>query len=172
MNLLFSFLEPTRSHSALLAGYFSKVYINILFWFAYYFCQCGLSDLRDTDLYAILQVVVCLMIRKTVPLMNYVQVSKTLCFRSTVVDCLFNFMEQKKKAWLNFKSNPFYVWNLCIKPFLVYSIVWCACCMLWSPCEIIHSWFNIISTGPSECFPSTCWFDRNYIHYGGKFLPL
>ncbi|KAF7805598.1 serine/threonine-protein phosphatase 6 regulatory subunit 3 [Senna tora] len=42
MNLLFSFLEPNRSHSALLAGYFSKV-------------------------------VVCLMIRKTVPLMNYVQ---------------------------------------------------------------------------------------------------
>jgi serine/threonine-protein phosphatase 6 regulatory subunit 3 len=25
MNLLFSFLEPNRSHSALLAGYFSKV---------------------------------------------------------------------------------------------------------------------------------------------------
>ncbi|KAK9058599.1 hypothetical protein SSX86_023441 [Deinandra increscens subsp. villosa] len=42
MNLLFSFLEPTRTHSALLAGYFSKV-------------------------------VICLMMRKTVPLMNYVQ---------------------------------------------------------------------------------------------------
>ncbi|KAG4387187.1 hypothetical protein GLYMA_11G145600v4 [Glycine max] len=42
MNLLFSFLEPDRSHSTLLAGYFSKV-------------------------------VICLMIRKTVPLMNYVQ---------------------------------------------------------------------------------------------------
>ncbi|KAI3826491.1 hypothetical protein L1987_00539 [Smallanthus sonchifolius] len=42
MNLLFSFLEPTRSHSAFLAGYFSKV-------------------------------VICLMLRKTVPLMNYVQ---------------------------------------------------------------------------------------------------
>ncbi|KAJ9540547.1 hypothetical protein OSB04_027053 [Centaurea solstitialis] len=42
MNLLFSFLEPTRPHSALLAGYFSKV-------------------------------VICLMLRKTVPLMNYVQ---------------------------------------------------------------------------------------------------
>nr|KYP68537.1 Serine/threonine-protein phosphatase 6 regulatory subunit 2 [Cajanus cajan] len=42
MNLLFSFLEPDRSHSTLLAGYFSKV-------------------------------VVCLLIRKTVPLMNYVQ---------------------------------------------------------------------------------------------------
>ncbi|XP_019413562.1 PREDICTED: serine/threonine-protein phosphatase 6 regulatory subunit 3-like isoform X2 [Lupinus angustifolius] len=42
MNLLFSFLEPDRSHSSLLAGYFSKV-------------------------------VVCLMMRKTVPLMNYVQ---------------------------------------------------------------------------------------------------
>ncbi|THG13448.1 hypothetical protein TEA_020985 [Camellia sinensis var. sinensis] len=42
MNLLFSFLEPNRTHSALLAGYFSKV-------------------------------VICLMMRKTVPLMNYVQ---------------------------------------------------------------------------------------------------
>ncbi|XP_010253686.1 PREDICTED: serine/threonine-protein phosphatase 6 regulatory subunit 3 isoform X2 [Nelumbo nucifera] len=43
MDLLFSFLEPNRPHSTLLAGYFSKV-------------------------------VVCLMLRKTVPLMNYVQV--------------------------------------------------------------------------------------------------
>ncbi|KAL6516669.1 hypothetical protein OROGR_019974 [Orobanche gracilis] len=43
MNLLFSFLEPNRHHSALLAGYFSKV-------------------------------VVCLMLRKTVSLMNYVEV--------------------------------------------------------------------------------------------------
>ncbi|OIT02326.1 PREDICTED: serine/threonine-protein phosphatase 6 regulatory subunit 3-like isoform X2 [Nicotiana attenuata] len=42
MDLLFSFLEPNRPHSALLAGYFSKV-------------------------------VVCLMLRKTIPLMNYVQ---------------------------------------------------------------------------------------------------
>ncbi|KAK6138098.1 hypothetical protein DH2020_028162 [Rehmannia glutinosa] len=42
MNLLFSFLEPNRPHSALLAGYFSKV-------------------------------VVCLMLRKTIPLMNYVK---------------------------------------------------------------------------------------------------
>ncbi|KAK1373602.1 serine/threonine-protein phosphatase 6 regulatory subunit 3-like [Heracleum sosnowskyi] len=42
MDLLFSFLEPTRPHSAVLAGYFSKV-------------------------------VVCLMLRKTVPLMTYVQ---------------------------------------------------------------------------------------------------
>lgn len=47
MNLLFSFLEPTRSHSALLAGYFSKV-------------------------------VICLMLRKTVPLMNYVQVHQNV----------------------------------------------------------------------------------------------
>ncbi|XP_076921871.1 uncharacterized protein LOC143583455 isoform X2 [Bidens hawaiensis] len=43
MDLLFSFLEPTHPHGALLAGYFSKV-------------------------------VICLMLRKTVPLMNYVQV--------------------------------------------------------------------------------------------------
>ncbi|KAL3618555.1 hypothetical protein CASFOL_037637 [Castilleja foliolosa] len=42
MNLLFSFLEPNRHHSALLAGYFSKV-------------------------------VVCLMLRKTISLMNYVK---------------------------------------------------------------------------------------------------
>ncbi|KAL3653028.1 hypothetical protein CASFOL_002709 [Castilleja foliolosa] len=42
MNLLFSFLEPKRHHSALLAGYFSKV-------------------------------VVCLMLRKTISLMNYVK---------------------------------------------------------------------------------------------------
>lgn len=42
MNKLFSFLEPEHQHSALLAGYFSKV-------------------------------VVCLLLRKTVPLMNYIQ---------------------------------------------------------------------------------------------------
>ncbi|KAL0757944.1 hypothetical protein Bca101_095612 [Brassica carinata] len=42
MDLLFSFLEPNRSHSALLAGYFSKV-------------------------------VICLMVRKTAALMNYVK---------------------------------------------------------------------------------------------------
>ncbi|KAJ4816003.1 Serine/threonine-protein phosphatase 6 regulatory subunit 1 [Rhynchospora pubera] len=42
MNLLFSFLKPDRSHSPLLAGYFSKV-------------------------------VICLMLRKTLPLINYVQ---------------------------------------------------------------------------------------------------
>ncbi|XP_004487102.1 uncharacterized protein [Cicer arietinum] len=52
MNLLFSFLEPNRSHSALLAGYFSKV-------------------------------VVCLMIRKTVSLMNYVQAHQNV-FRQLV----------------------------------------------------------------------------------------
>jgi serine/threonine-protein phosphatase 6 regulatory subunit 3 len=42
MDLLFSFLDPNRPHSALLAGYFSKI-------------------------------VICLMLRKTLPLMNYVQ---------------------------------------------------------------------------------------------------
>ncbi|KAG5248247.1 serine/threonine-protein phosphatase regulatory [Salix suchowensis] len=52
MNLLFSFLEPNRSHSALLAGYFSKV-------------------------------VVCLMLRKTIPLMNYVQAHQDV-FRQLV----------------------------------------------------------------------------------------
>ncbi|CDP14075.1 unnamed protein product [Coffea canephora] len=51
MDLLFSFLEPNRPHSALLAGYFSKAFS-----------------------FAVLQVVICLMLRKTVPLMNYVQV--------------------------------------------------------------------------------------------------
>ncbi|KAK8697920.1 hypothetical protein V6N13_114052 [Hibiscus sabdariffa] len=52
MNFLFSFLEPNRPHSALLAGYFSKV-------------------------------VVCLMLRKTVPIMNYVQVHQDV-FRKLV----------------------------------------------------------------------------------------
>ncbi|KAF2321758.1 hypothetical protein GH714_002507 [Hevea brasiliensis] len=52
MNLLFSFLEPNRPHSALLAGYFSKV-------------------------------VVCLMVRKTVPLMKYVQAHQDV-FRQLV----------------------------------------------------------------------------------------
>ncbi|KAJ6691560.1 SERINE/THREONINE-PROTEIN PHOSPHATASE 6 REGULATORY SUBUNIT 2-LIKE ISOFORM X1 [Salix purpurea] len=52
MSLLFSFLEPNRCHSALLAGYFSKV-------------------------------VVCLMLRKTVPLMNYVQAHQDV-FRQLV----------------------------------------------------------------------------------------
>lgn len=42
MNMLFSFLDPNRPHSALQAGYFSKL-------------------------------VICLMVRKTVSLMNYVQ---------------------------------------------------------------------------------------------------
>ncbi|KAK8543461.1 hypothetical protein V6N13_136029 [Hibiscus sabdariffa] len=42
VNLLFSFVEPNRPHSALTAGYFSKV-------------------------------VICLMLRKTIPLMNYIQ---------------------------------------------------------------------------------------------------
>ncbi|KAG6385242.1 hypothetical protein SASPL_154072 [Salvia splendens] len=42
MDLLFSFLDPERSHSSQLAGYFSKV-------------------------------VVCLLLRKTTPLMNYIQ---------------------------------------------------------------------------------------------------
>ncbi|XP_047307574.1 serine/threonine-protein phosphatase 6 regulatory subunit 3-like [Impatiens glandulifera] len=52
MDILFSFLEPNRPHSALLAGYFSKV-------------------------------VVCLMLRKTVPLMNYVQAHQDV-FRQLV----------------------------------------------------------------------------------------
>ncbi|XP_043700614.1 serine/threonine-protein phosphatase 6 regulatory subunit 3-like [Telopea speciosissima] len=52
MHLLFSFLEPNRSHSTLLAGYFSKV-------------------------------VVCLMLRKTVPFMNYVQAHQEI-FRQLV----------------------------------------------------------------------------------------
>uniref|UniRef100_A0A7N0RDC2 SIT4 phosphatase-associated family protein n=1 Tax=Kalanchoe fedtschenkoi TaxID=63787 RepID=A0A7N0RDC2_KALFE len=52
MDLLFSFLEPDRSQSAMLAGYFSKV-------------------------------VVCLMLRKTVPLMNYVKAHQDV-FRKLV----------------------------------------------------------------------------------------
>ncbi|EYU43237.1 hypothetical protein ABFS82_08G126700 [Erythranthe guttata] len=42
MDLLFSFLDPERPHSTLLAGYFSKVFV-------------------------------CLLLRKTTPLMNYIQ---------------------------------------------------------------------------------------------------
>jgi|APAra0007618257_1042622.scaffolds.fasta_scaffold05083_2 hypothetical protein len=30
MNLLFSFLEPNRSHSVMLAGYFSKVMFSLV----------------------------------------------------------------------------------------------------------------------------------------------
>ncbi|KAJ9698100.1 hypothetical protein PVL29_007281 [Vitis rotundifolia] len=52
MDLLFSFLEPNRHHSTLLAGYFSKV-------------------------------VVCLMLRRTVSLMNYVQAHQNV-FRQLV----------------------------------------------------------------------------------------
>ncbi|CBI16320.3 unnamed protein product, partial [Vitis vinifera] len=52
MDLLFSFLEPNRPHSTLLAGYFSKV-------------------------------VVCLMLRRTVSLMNYVQAHQNV-FRQLV----------------------------------------------------------------------------------------
>nr|KYP68474.1 Serine/threonine-protein phosphatase 6 regulatory subunit 2 [Cajanus cajan] len=65
MNLLFSFLEPDRSHSTLLAGYFSKV-------------------------------VVCLLIRKTVPLMNYVQVSKPMCFYSVFLYWVILIIDYKK----------------------------------------------------------------------------
>ncbi|CAM8961320.1 unnamed protein product [Rhodiola kirilowii] len=52
VDLLFSFLEPDRPHSAMLAGYFSKV-------------------------------VVCLLLRKTVPLMNYVKAHQDV-FRKLV----------------------------------------------------------------------------------------
>ncbi|XP_047947954.1 serine/threonine-protein phosphatase 6 regulatory subunit 1-like isoform X2 [Salvia hispanica] len=50
VDLLFSFLEPERSHSTLLAGYFSKV-------------------------------VVCLLLRKTTPLMNYIQAHQDIIKR-------------------------------------------------------------------------------------------
>eukprot|EP00268_Persea_americana_P025306 TRINITY_DN2466_c0_g1_i6.p1 TRINITY_DN2466_c0_g1~~TRINITY_DN2466_c0_g1_i6.p1 ORF type:complete len:584 (-),score=119.25 TRINITY_DN2466_c0_g1_i6:1229-2980(-) len=52
LDVLFSFLEPKRSHSALLAGYFSKV-------------------------------VICLMLRKTIPLMNYIRARQDI-FRQLV----------------------------------------------------------------------------------------
>ncbi|KAL1560505.1 serine/threonine-protein phosphatase 6 regulatory subunit 1-like [Salvia divinorum] len=50
MNLLFSFLEPERPHSSLLAGYFSKV-------------------------------VVCLLLRKTTPLTNYIRAHQDIIKR-------------------------------------------------------------------------------------------
>ncbi|KAL8198086.1 hypothetical protein R6Q57_024383 [Mikania cordata] len=55
MDLLFSFLEPARPHSALLAGYFSKV-------------------------------VICLMMRRMVPLINYVQAHQ--CVFQQLVDLI------------------------------------------------------------------------------------
>ncbi|OIW13908.1 hypothetical protein TanjilG_31797 [Lupinus angustifolius] len=55
LNLLFSFLDPTHSHSNLLAGYFNKV-------------------------------VVCLLLRKTVPFMQYVQTHQEIV--SKLVDLI------------------------------------------------------------------------------------
>lgn len=55
MNLLFSFLNPMRSHSTLLAGYFSKV-------------------------------VICLLLRKTVPLMTYIKAHQEII--SQLVDLI------------------------------------------------------------------------------------
>ena len=82
MNLLFSFLAPDRSHSTLLAGYFSKVYslgnFEFLVCDTYNSCMVVLKHLLYDNFCLILQVVICLMIRKTVPLMNYVQVSKPM----------------------------------------------------------------------------------------------
>lgn len=37
MDLLFSFLEPNRSHSVMLAGYFSKVRFSMYSFFSSYF---------------------------------------------------------------------------------------------------------------------------------------
>uniref|UniRef100_A0A7C8YZT5 Uncharacterized protein n=1 Tax=Opuntia streptacantha TaxID=393608 RepID=A0A7C8YZT5_OPUST len=55
MNLLFSFLNPMRSHSTLLAGYFSKV-------------------------------VICLLLRKTIPLMTYIKAHQEII--SQLVDLI------------------------------------------------------------------------------------
>lgn len=93
MNLLFSFIEPEHPHSALLAGYFSKVsscnshFDGTLFWkklvlnmLCFLFLLLTYALLFNS-LYSdgccfvfYLQVVVCLLLRKTVPLMNYIQV--------------------------------------------------------------------------------------------------
>lgn len=82
----------------------------------------------DAGFYAILQVVVCLMIRKTVPLMNYVQVSKTIGFSSRVVDCLFNliftiYWRTKLDLLLIPYSLLFMEPNLYIKQFLVFTMI-------------------------------------------------
>ncbi|TYI57085.1 hypothetical protein E1A91_D11G255100v1 [Gossypium mustelinum] len=80
MNLLFS-LEPNRPHSALLAGYFSKV-------------------------------VVCLMLRKTVPLMNYVQVHQDVFCQlvdligitSTIMEVLVRLVAADDHVYPNFSD--------------------------------------------------------------------
>lgn len=71
------------------------------------------------------------MIRKTVPLMNYVQVSKTTCYCSTAIYCLFKSIFII--LWSSLAINPFYSWYLYLKQFLVYTKysiqqLWCMLC--------------------------------------------
>jgi hypothetical protein len=103
MDLLFSFVKPDHPHNTLLSGYFSKVtsylYLNHPFteigvsypyqtlWF-----RCWLrfvvfvQSMYLIHLIIILQVVICLMLRKTAQLMSYVQVflSSPLWIRDTL----------------------------------------------------------------------------------------
>lgn len=57
------------------------------------------------------------------------------------------------------------------KQFVIYFII--NLYGMWCPCEIIfHSCFSILSAGPSACISPTGWFDRHYIHHGGKLLSI
>lgn len=83
MNLLFSFLKPDHPHGTLSAGYFAKVLLYIHLLLEEKNSQIGLSNCNFLILVLIfemimflllLQVVICLMMRKTLPLVSYVQV--------------------------------------------------------------------------------------------------
>ncbi|KAL1544133.1 hypothetical protein AAHA92_21026 [Salvia divinorum] len=74
MHLLFSFLEPNRPHSALLAGYFSKV-------------------------------AVCLMIRKTIPLLNYVKAHQDVLQQLVDLIGITSIMEVESHVFLSSAWN-------------------------------------------------------------------
>ncbi|MCD7465178.1 hypothetical protein HAX54_000743 [Datura stramonium] len=81
MNLLFSFLEPERAHSTLLAGYFSKV-------------------------------VICLLLRKTSPFMNYVQAHQDIIKKlvdligiTSIMEVLIRLIGTNEHLYSNFSDS-------------------------------------------------------------------
>ncbi|KAG8385216.1 hypothetical protein BUALT_Bualt03G0019100 [Buddleja alternifolia] len=81
MDLLFSFLDPERSHCALLAGYFSKV-------------------------------VVCLLLRKTTPLMNYIQAHQDIINRlvdligiTSIMEVLIRLIGADEHIYANYMNS-------------------------------------------------------------------
>jgi hypothetical protein len=71
MCLLFSFVNPDRPHGTLLAGYFSKVHtILAKSWF---YPSCDDNECWNVIM-NLLQVVICLLMRKPVAVMLYLQV--------------------------------------------------------------------------------------------------